>query len=289
MATVHEIERSEQPQQPPVIKELKLVKKLAEIMSAVRNVEKKGYNSFHKYAYATEADVSIAVREELAKRFVMMIPSVLRREIREHTNNRGKIEYIAIVDMEFKFIDGETGEEILFHFSGEGQDAGDKAIYKAETGTQKYAMMKVFQIPTGDDPERDNDPPPGNGQQQGQQQRNNQQQGNYSSQQQNAGKQQQEPQKPTGPTVKQLKEKYKELIGTDSDFAEAPIVANFKGNGPGLMQWLDARIQEREQFETKVFAVSRAKGAEDIKTTVFVLSQLRKGNTYPGILAALEK
>jgi hypothetical protein len=57
--------------------------------------------------------------------------------------------------MEFKFIDGETGEELVFHSEGEGQDAGDKGIYKAITGAQKYALMKAFMIPTGDDPEAD--------------------------------------------------------------------------------------------------------------------------------------
>lgn len=36
---------------------------------------------------------------------------------------------------------------------GEGMDTGDKAIYKAITGAQKYVLMKTFLIPTGDDPE----------------------------------------------------------------------------------------------------------------------------------------
>jgi hypothetical protein len=40
---------------------------------------------------------------------------------------------------------------------GEGQDAGDKGPYKAMTGAQKYALMKTFMIPTGDDPEADED------------------------------------------------------------------------------------------------------------------------------------
>ena len=39
--------------------------------------------------------------------------------------------------------------------SGSGQDAGDKGIFKAISGAQKYALMKAFMIPTGDDPEQD--------------------------------------------------------------------------------------------------------------------------------------
>lgn len=291
MGTVHELERAEQ-QAPPVIVERKLIKKLAEIMQAVKYIQKTGYNKFHKYSYATEADVSEAVREQLASRAVMMIPSVLKREVREHKSRSGNTEYIAIVDMEFKFMDGETGEEVVFLFSGEGQDAGDKAIYKAETGTQKYAMMKVFQIPTGDDPELDSGADPQQqpqGQQQGQQQRQQQQQGQQPPQQQNAPQQQQTPPPPAGPTKGQLKAKYKELIGTDSDFADVSIVKKFSGNGAGLMNWLEAQLKEREQLETQVFAAAREKGGEDIKTAVFVLSQLRAGNTYSGILQAIQK
>lgn len=132
-----------------------LVIKLAKVMSEVQYLQKKGYNSFHKYRYATEADVNEKVREELAKQNVVMLPSMLAHSMREHTNRSGAIEYITMVDMEFRFIDGDTGEELVIRMSGEGQDAGDKGIYKAISGAQKYALMKAFMIPTGDDPEGD--------------------------------------------------------------------------------------------------------------------------------------
>ncbi|WP_424236400.1 ERF family protein [Bhargavaea ginsengi] len=132
-----------------------LVKKLAKVMSEVKYIQKRGYNQFHKYSYATESDVSDKVREVLAEQNVMMIPSVTDLQSREHQNRRGAVEYIATVTMEFTFIDGDSGEEIKFTVPGEGQDAGDKAVYKAMTGAQKYALMKAFMIPTGDDPEAD--------------------------------------------------------------------------------------------------------------------------------------
>lgn len=135
--------------------ERKLVRKLTEVMDQVKYIQKKGFNKFHKYSYATESDVSERVREELAERVVMMIPNVIESTVREHKNRSNNIEYIVKVRMEFKFIDGETGEELIFHSEGEGQDAGDKGIYKAITGAQKYALMKAFMIPTGDDPEAD--------------------------------------------------------------------------------------------------------------------------------------
>lgn len=132
-----------------------LVKKLSKVMQEVKYIQKKGFNSFHKYKYATEADVAEKVREVLAEQNVIMIPNMTSHSIREHTTSKGNREYIATVNMEFKFIDGDSGEEITFHMVGEGQDAGDKATYKAITGAQKYALMKAFMIPTGDDPEAD--------------------------------------------------------------------------------------------------------------------------------------
>lgn len=132
-----------------------LVKKLSEVMKQVKYIEKKGYNKFHKYKYATESDVAEKVREVLAEQNVLMMPSLINHTSRNHTTAAGKTEYIVTVDMEFHFYDGDSGEQLTFRMSGEGQDSGDKAMYKAVTGAQKYALMKVFMIPTGDDPEAD--------------------------------------------------------------------------------------------------------------------------------------
>lgn len=130
--------------------------KICEIMERVQYIKKNGLNKFNNYTYATEADVQDAVRKEMAKRHVFMYPDVLKREIREHTNRKGNKEYIGTVDIKFTFIDADSGESIAFTMVGEGEDALDKAFYKAIAGTQKYALMKLFMIPTGDDPERDN-------------------------------------------------------------------------------------------------------------------------------------
>src|SRR5690606_33447300 len=133
----------------------KLVKKLAKVMSEVKYIKKNGFNKFNNYSYATESDVAEKVREVLADQQVIMLPDVVEHSTREHVNRKGNTEYIATVKVKFTFIDGETGEELSIHSAGEGQDAGDKAVYKAITGAQKYALMKAFMIPTGDDPESD--------------------------------------------------------------------------------------------------------------------------------------
>ena len=132
-----------------------LVKKLVKVMQQVQYIQKRGHNKFHNYTYATEADVAEKVREVLAENNVIMIPNMLSHEVMEKTNRQGNLEYIVTVNMEFTFMDGDSGEIITYHMSGQGQDAGDKGIYKAVTGAQKYALMKAFMIPTGDYPEAD--------------------------------------------------------------------------------------------------------------------------------------
>ena len=133
----------------------KLLMKMVEVYKEVQYIQKRGHNKFHNYKYATEADVNEKVRDELAKRNIIMMPGVVHKELRNTTTKSGNTEYIYRVDMEFNFMDAETGESLVVPMSGEGQDVGDKAIFKAISGCQKYALMKAFMIPTGDDPEGD--------------------------------------------------------------------------------------------------------------------------------------
>jgi len=188
-----------------------LVRKLTEVMKEVKHIPKNGWNDFHRYKFATESDVAEKVREALAERCVMMIPDVTRMETREHTNARGKTEYIVTVWMKFTFMDGESGEEIVFNSVGEGQDAGDKGSYKAITGAQKYALLKAFMIPTGDDPEADvdadkrnkgDDKPKGNNSDKPKNNSGNRSGGNNSNQNQNSGNRSSGSSKPA--TEKQL-------------------------------------------------------------------------------------
>ena len=132
-----------------------LVKKLAKVMQEIKYIQKRGKNIHFGYMYATEADVAEKVREFLSAQNVIMLPSVLGREFRETETAKGRKEYICTVDMEFTFHDGDSGETLTIKMSGDGQDGGDKAIFKAITGCTKYAQMKAFMIPTGDDPEDD--------------------------------------------------------------------------------------------------------------------------------------
>lgn len=121
-----------------------LVAKLAEVMAAVSRVPKRGRNDFHKYDYATEADIAEAVRLELAKRGIMIIPSC------DGVERDGDL---TVTRHTYRITDGD--ETLACSWAGFGQDKGDKGLYKAFTGAEKYFLLKLFLMPTGDDPERD--------------------------------------------------------------------------------------------------------------------------------------
>jgi hypothetical protein len=132
-----------------------LYAKLAEVMSEVGYVEKRGYNSFHGYKYVTEADLVDAVRAKLAARNVVVIPSLSTIDERPFKTSKGKDSVITTARIAYTFCDGDSGETHTAMWAGAGEDPADKGLYKAMTGSEKYFLMKSFMIATGDDPERD--------------------------------------------------------------------------------------------------------------------------------------
>lgn len=134
---------------------LSLVRKLSEVMALVEYVPKNGTNPHFGYKYAMESDITDAVRSELAKRQVVLIPSVEKVEVIEGKNAKGNVERIYTITAKFMFYDGESGETLPFVMVGQGSDPSDKGTSKALTSLVKYALLKSLLIPTGDDPEKE--------------------------------------------------------------------------------------------------------------------------------------
>lgn len=137
-----------------------LAAKMAKTMLAVDRIKKNGRNSFHDYKYATEDAIAEAVREELASNNVAFFPTVLRDSLEKYEVSGSKQNQTNTVHrlwMAITWVDAETGESWTAEFPGEGQDNADKGLYKAMTGAIKYALLKTFLLPTGDDPEQMND------------------------------------------------------------------------------------------------------------------------------------
>ncbi len=129
--------------------------KLVAIMADCAYVQKSGTNDFHRYKYATAADVLEKVNTSLVKNHVAVVSVPELLELRDVTNLKGNTEHLATIKTTLTLIDCESGESVSVVGIGSGQDVGDKAVMKAATASLKYAWMMTLNISTGDDPEAD--------------------------------------------------------------------------------------------------------------------------------------
>ena len=133
----------------------KLSKKMVEVMKDCRYIAKNGTNSFHGYKYATSADVLEKVNASLTKNGIVSIATPSLLQMQDVTTAKGNIEHLAAVAISVDLIDCESGEKLTLKGLGSGQDAGDKALMKAQTAALKYCYLLSLAIATGDDPEAD--------------------------------------------------------------------------------------------------------------------------------------
>lgn len=114
-------------------------------------VQKDGNNAFHKYRYASAANILGHVNDALTKAGLAVVETL--PEIVSETGT-GK-DRVVTARMTLTVGDTETTERATFRGLGSGMDSGDKAVMKAITAATKYAWMGAFSISTGDDPEAD--------------------------------------------------------------------------------------------------------------------------------------
>ena len=132
---------------------LKLIQKINENTSLVPDLMKseKG-NNFRAISESAilEAINPILIEE---KWFYAIDVCEHHLEIREAIGIKGrKLQFIATVKVALCFIN-EDGDHIITEALGMGIDDNDKAMGKAYTYAVKYALLKVFRLRYGDDPD----------------------------------------------------------------------------------------------------------------------------------------
>ncbi len=120
---------------------VKIAKKLVAVMNECSHVTKNGVNTFHNYKYATAEDVLHKVNEALTKNKLATVVQPNIASFGDVTNLKGNTEHLATVIVKVSIIDSESGESVDLYGIGSGQDAGDKAVMKAQTAAIKYAYM----------------------------------------------------------------------------------------------------------------------------------------------------
>ena len=121
---------------------------LNKVMQEVGYVQKQSKVQFGntKYNYASEAELLATLRPSMVAVGLVFVPSVHSIIPRGSDGN-------TYVEMKYMLghISGAVWPYELKAW-GCGGDKGDKGLYKAITGANKYMLFKLFQIETGNDP-----------------------------------------------------------------------------------------------------------------------------------------
>jgi hypothetical protein len=133
--------------------------KIIAIMEVVERIAKRGQNKAQNYDYLMAEDVINEIRQECVKQKLVIMAGCTGVTTIEGQSKSGGTQYLTTTAMEYHIVDAETGDKVTIPWHGQGQDSGDKGIYKAFTGSVKTFLRNLFMIPTGDDPEDDGKPP----------------------------------------------------------------------------------------------------------------------------------
>ena len=139
--------------------DLSIDQKMAFMQAEMTRVPKNGFNNFHKYAYATESDVVDHVRVTCERYKCYVTVSYVRSSLKiERMPHKDGTKMGCSFEMRATVVCSETHESISVDMPTYSEATDDKAVFKAITGGKKYAHMLLFNIATGEDPERDNKP-----------------------------------------------------------------------------------------------------------------------------------
>ena len=108
----------------------KIAKKFVEVMRECSHVAKNGTNEYHRYKYATAADVLEKVNTSLTKHGLASVVTPNLLSMQQVTTAKGNVEQLATVEVVITLIDSESGETLTLKGLGSGQDSGDKSVAK---------------------------------------------------------------------------------------------------------------------------------------------------------------
>lgn len=137
---------------------LKLNAQLQQKKNAVRAelkergvLKREGVNNFDKYKYFSEAQYKMLFTELFAQTGLELKFNEIEYGLFETGSEKqgnGRMPKI-----EYTLMDTATGFGETTVITAEGMDKGDKAGFKAYTGSLKYYLANTFLVATGDDPE----------------------------------------------------------------------------------------------------------------------------------------
>jgi hypothetical protein len=127
---------------------MNIYEKILAIMQDVQYLAKDDHVKFGQQDYKalSEEKVTSVMRDELIKNQLVVFP------IAQEANRNGNITH---VDTKYRMVNVEKPDEFIEIVScGDGADTQDKGSGKAMTYAFKYMWLRVFALPTGEDPDK---------------------------------------------------------------------------------------------------------------------------------------
>lgn len=135
--------------------ELNIYQKIADVKANIDGFTKdtKGYN----FTYVSSSQILHRIRNKMIEHSLLLIPSTSNEKWTTHTykNKKGHevIDFIVEMDLNYKWVNADKPEEqldISYHAFGQQSDIS-QAHGTALTYSERYFLMKFFNIPTDED------------------------------------------------------------------------------------------------------------------------------------------
>lgn len=135
--------------------ELNIYQKIADVKANIEGFTKdtKGYN----FTYVSGSQILHRIRNKMIEHRLLLIPSTSNEKWTTHTykNKKGHevIDFIVEMDLNYKWVNADKPEEqldISYYAFGQQSDIS-QAHGTALTYSERYFLMKFFNIPTDED------------------------------------------------------------------------------------------------------------------------------------------
>jgi len=135
--------------------ELNIHQRLLEVRKSVKPLSKDAKNTNQNFEYVSSSNVLGSLKAEMDKQGLLLVPSVESSEVRPHTTKSGGNWFFTILNMVYTWVNVDDPKDIVVcKWIGCGLDSSELGIGKAQTYSEKYFLLKFFNIPTdGDDPD----------------------------------------------------------------------------------------------------------------------------------------
>lgn len=140
------------------IKTMNLYQRLSAIEQEAETVAKNFTVGVGKYSYkaVSEADVKRVIRPLEAKYGVKSFPVHAEEIANQIVMNGDKANFWLRLKVTYRFVNVDNPSEYIdIPTYGDGIDAGDKSPGKSLTYCNKYGLLQMYHLVTGDDPDKD--------------------------------------------------------------------------------------------------------------------------------------